>query len=112
MHWPSRPDIIRRQDPRGRRSVTHTILRFKVFAAVASVLGCLAAPAQAQTYPTQPIRIIVPTPAGGIADLVGRTLATKLSEAGKTAVVENRTGGAGVIAADSVAKAQPDGYTL
>jgi tripartite-type tricarboxylate transporter receptor subunit TctC len=92
--------------------VTHTILRFKVVAAIAALLGCLAAAAQAQTYPTQPIRIIVPTPAGGIADLVGRTLATKLSEAGKTAVVENRTGGAGVIAADSVAKAQPDGYTL
>jgi tripartite-type tricarboxylate transporter receptor subunit TctC len=56
--------------------------------------------------------LIVPTPPGGIADLVGRTLAQKLSEAGKTAVVENRTGGAGAIAATAVAKAPPDGYTL
>jgi tripartite-type tricarboxylate transporter receptor subunit TctC len=72
----------------------------------------LAAPAQAQTYPTQPIKLIVATPPGGIADLVGRTLALKLSEAGKTAVVENRTGGAGAIAATAVAKSPPDGYTL
>ncbi len=92
--------------------MTDTLRYFKVFAAVAGLLGCLTAPAQAQTYPSQPIRIIVPTPAGGIADLVGRTLATKLGEAGKTAVVENRTGGAGVIAAEAVAKAAPDGYTL
>jgi tripartite-type tricarboxylate transporter receptor subunit TctC len=72
----------------------------------------LAAPAQAQTYPTQPIKLIVATPPGGIADLVGRTLAQKLSEAGKTAVVENRTGGAGTIGAAAVAKSPPDGYTL
>lgn len=70
------------------------------------------ASAQAQTYPSQPIKFVVPTPAGGIADLVGRTLAQKLSEAGKTAVVENRTGGAGAIAATAVAKSPPDGYTL
>jgi tripartite-type tricarboxylate transporter receptor subunit TctC len=56
--------------------------------------------------------LIVPTPPGGIADLVGRTLAAKLSEAGKTTVVENRTGGAGAIAATAVAKAHPDGYTI
>ena len=83
-----------------------------IIAAVASLIGLFAAPAHAQTYPSQPIKLIVPTPAGGIADLVGRTLAQKLSEAGKTAVVENRTGGAGAIAATAVAKAPPDGYTL
>jgi tripartite-type tricarboxylate transporter receptor subunit TctC len=55
--------------------------------AVASCPGL----ARAQDYPAQPIKIIVATPAGGIADLVGRTLAQKRSEAGKTAVVENRT---------------------
>jgi tripartite-type tricarboxylate transporter receptor subunit TctC len=83
-----------------------------IIAAVASLIGLFAAPAHAQTYPSQPIKLIVPTPAGGIADLVGRTLAQKLSEAGKTAVVENRTGGAGAIAATAVAKAPTDGYTL
>jgi tripartite-type tricarboxylate transporter receptor subunit TctC len=89
----------------GKTSVT-------IIAAVASLIGLFAAPAHAQTYPSQPIKLIVPTPPGGIADLVGRTLAHKLSEAGKTAVVENRTGGAGAIAATAVAKAPPDGYTL
>ena len=49
---------------------------------------------------------------GGVADIVGRTFAQKLTEAGKAAVVENRTGGGGVIAADFVAKSPPDGYTV
>ncbi len=66
----------------------------------------------AQGYPSKPIKIIVATPPGGIADLVGRTFAQKLSEGGKTAVVENRTGAGGALAADVVAKAAPDGYTL
>jgi tripartite-type tricarboxylate transporter receptor subunit TctC len=76
------------------------------------LLAFAIGPAAAQTYPTQPIKIIVATAAGGIADLVARTLAQKLSEGGKTAVVENRTGGAGAIAAEAVAKAPPDGHTL
>ena len=83
--------------------------------------GCLAAlialavaavPARAQDYPTQPIRIIVSPPPGGLGDLVGRTLAQKLSESGKAAVVENRPGAAGAVGADAAAKSPPDGYTL
>ncbi len=69
-------------------------------------------PASAQNYPSQPIKIIVATPPGGIADLVGRTFAQKLSEGGKTALVENRTGAGGALAAEASAKAAPDGYTL
>ena len=65
-----------------------------------------------QAYPSQPIKIMVATPPGGIADLVGRTFAQKLSEGGKTAVVENRTGAGGALAAEVTAKAAPDGYTL
>lgn len=65
-----------------------------------------------QGYPSQPIKIMVATPPGGIADLVGRTLAQKLSEGGKTALVENRTGAGGALAAEATAKAAPDGYTL
>jgi tripartite-type tricarboxylate transporter receptor subunit TctC len=81
----------------------------------AAIVGAMALPAQAQApaqFPTQPIRIIVPTAAGGVADIVGRAFAQKLNEAGHTAVVENKTGAGGAIAADYVAKADPDGYTI
>ena len=74
------------------------------FARLSAVLiaGALAGalPAGAQQYPAKPIKIIVPTAPGGVADIVARTLAQKLGEAGKTAVVENCTGAAGAIAAD------------
>lgn len=68
--------------------------------------------AEAQAYPSQPLKIIVPTAPGGVADIVGRMLAQRLNDGGKTAVVENRTGGGGAIAASFVAKSPPDGYTL
>jgi tripartite-type tricarboxylate transporter receptor subunit TctC len=80
--------------------------------ALACVAGLAQMPASAQSYPSQPIKIVVSTPAGGIADLLARTLAQKLNEAGKTTIVENRTGGGGTIGADAVAKSAPDGYTL
>ena len=98
----------------GCRSVTGEMLvpRRPFAYLVALAVAAWAVPAPAQDYPNQPIKIIVPTPPGGIADLVGRTLAQKLSESGKTAVVENRTGAAGAVSADAVAKAPPDGYTV
>lgn len=79
---------------------------------LAGLVAIGAATAQAQPYPSRPIKIIVATPPGGIADLVGRTLAQKLSESGRTAVVENRTGGGGAIGAEAAANSPPDGYTL
>ena len=86
--------------------------RYRCVTVVLAWLATSAAPAFSETYPSQPIRIVVPTPAGGIADLLSRTLAQKLGESGKTVVVENRTGGSGVIAAETVAKSPSDGYTL
>jgi tripartite-type tricarboxylate transporter receptor subunit TctC len=79
----------------------------------ALVLAFAPGPAAAQDYPRQPIKIIVPLAAGGMADIFARTFAQKVGEAtGATIVVENRTGGGGAIGADAVAKAPADGYTL
>jgi tripartite-type tricarboxylate transporter receptor subunit TctC len=86
-----------------------------MFSAATALVGCFLASAPAalaQTYPSQPIKIVVSLAPGGVADIVARSFAAKLGETGKTAVVENRTGGGGTIGADAVAKSAPDGYTL
>jgi tripartite-type tricarboxylate transporter receptor subunit TctC len=82
-------------------------------------LCCLAvslavsASAGAQEYPNKLVKIVVPFAAGGIADLTVRVVAQKMSESMKQPViVENRPGAGGIVAADAVAKAPPDGYTL
>jgi len=73
----------------------------------------LAASAQAQEYPTRPIRIIVPYPAGGSADLLPRIFAEKLNAKwGQPVLVENRPGAGGNVGAEFAYKAEPDGYTL
>jgi len=79
-------------------------------------LGAMAAfaiAAQAQTFPTRPVRLVVPFPAGGPTDLLARTIAQKLTEAwNQTVVIENKPGAASMIGVDAAAKADPDGYTL
>jgi tripartite-type tricarboxylate transporter receptor subunit TctC len=72
-----------------------------------------ATAAVAQSYPAKPVTFIVPFPPGGGTDISARTVAAKLTEKWKHAVVvENRAGAAGILGADAAAKARPDGYTL
>ncbi|MDW3687499.1 tripartite tricarboxylate transporter substrate binding protein [Cupriavidus sp. CV2] len=69
--------------------------------------------ASAQAYPSKPVRLIVPFPAGGPADVLGRVVGEGLSKAwGQSVLVENKAGAAGTIGVDQAAKAAPDGYTL
>ena len=73
----------------------------------------LAFAAIAQTFPTKPIRIIVPNAADGAADLTARTVGLKLAEAlGQPVIIENKPSAGGIIAAEQVAKSDPDGHTI
>jgi tripartite-type tricarboxylate transporter receptor subunit TctC len=80
--------------------------------AVAAMLAALPS-APAQDYPSRPVKIIVPFPAGGTADVMPRIFAEWLSRKwGQPVIVENRTGAAGNIGAEAAFKSEPDGYTL
>jgi tripartite-type tricarboxylate transporter receptor subunit TctC len=80
---------------------------------IAGLPALLALPARAQAWPTKPLRIIVPFPAGQSTDILARVTAEQLGKAlGQQVIVENRPGAAGSIGADVAAKAAPDGYTL
>jgi tripartite-type tricarboxylate transporter receptor subunit TctC len=82
-------------------------------AALVTVAVAAIRPAQAENWPQRPVRIIVPFAAGGSSDVAGRIVAQRLSDAfGQQFVVENRPGASGVLAAETVARASPDGYTL
>ena len=81
--------------------------------ALSVVLASFCLSSIAQTWPTKPVKMIIPFPPGGTLDFVGRHLAQNLSvQTGQSFIVENRAGGQGMIGADVVAKSNPDGYTL
>lgn len=91
-----------------RRTVLRALLAAGIIGATA-----LSAPARAQTWPEKPIRLVVAFSPGGPTDVIARIIAHKLSERlGQTIVVDNRPGAGGNIAAEQVAKAPADGYTL
>jgi tripartite-type tricarboxylate transporter receptor subunit TctC len=81
--------------------------------AAIALFALTAVAARGDTFPSRPIRIVVPFAAGGATDLIARVVGQKLTESlGQAVVVENRPGASGMIGADLVAKAPPDGYTL
>jgi tripartite-type tricarboxylate transporter receptor subunit TctC len=85
------------------------IRRVLIFLVAALAAGAVSA----QSYPTKPVKLVVGFPAGGPADIFGRTFAQALSTGlGQPVIVENKSGVGGVLGIDSVAKAAPDGYTL
>lgn len=87
--------------------------RFALVAAAAGALAVVAGAAPAQDYPVRPVRLIIDFPVGGPSDVLGRTIAQKLTEAlGQQVVSDNRPGASGSIAYGLAAKAPADGYTL
>ena len=80
---------------------------------MAPAVSPATAVAATDSYPSKPVRLIIPFPPGGSNDIVGRLIATKLSERlGKQVVVDNRGGAGGVLGTEMAAKSEPDGYTL
>ena len=85
----------------------------RIALATLATLLSLTASAQPETYPSRPVRILVPYAPGGVTDIIARHLAPKLQEVlGQAFVVENRPGASGNLALEAAAKAAPDGYTL
>lgn len=88
-------------------------IRVCVFSALLSVIAALPASAQTASYPSRPVRMVVPFPPGGGTDIAARLVVPKISESlGQSIVIDNRGGANGGIGTDIVAKSQPDGYTV
>src|SRR5689334_564822 len=88
-------------------------MRLAMKAVLCIAIACASLGAWPQGYPTRTVTLVVPFAAGGPTDVVGRTLAAAMTKSlGQTVVVENKLGAGGTIAANYVAKANPDGYTV
>jgi tripartite-type tricarboxylate transporter receptor subunit TctC len=106
---------IRKEKRRGimERRKSQLLAVFGMLFVVALLCALPAGVSAADTFPSKPVHIIVPWPAGGANDIVARLLSVKLTERlGKQVIVENRPGAGGIIGTEAVAKADPDGYTL
>jgi tripartite-type tricarboxylate transporter receptor subunit TctC len=86
---------------------------FEIIAAALLAVASVSVTAQAQTFPSRPIRVVIGYPPGGGIDVTGRLIAERLGQQlGQPAIVENKPGAGGQIGADAVSKARPDGHTL
>ncbi len=89
------------------------MLRLSVAFILASIASVLASPSWSQTYPTRPVRMLIPQPPGGTMDTIARALSDYLVRGlGQNIVIDNRSGANGIIAGETIAKSVPDGYTL
>lgn len=99
-----------REGRRDQARVRQRTLKLAIASLAATLLPCIAA---AQKYPDRPIRLLIQSPAGGTADLIGRVIGQKLGESlRQSVVIDNRAGAAGTVSAEITASAVPDGYTL
>lgn len=97
----------------GKAANTAMSVTLIAVAAVFLLLATVSGPLQAQTYPTKPIRLIIPFPPGGGTDILGRIIGQKYAEQlGQPVVPESRPGGAGNIGIEAAARSKPDGYTM
>jgi tripartite-type tricarboxylate transporter receptor subunit TctC len=105
---------IQKRKPASRSQVVKWVLMTAgVFVYVVFFVGAMASTLYAQSYPSKPVRLILPYPAGGATDILGRLVGQKLAEQlGQPFVPENRPGAAGNIGTEIVAKAKPDGYII
>jgi tripartite-type tricarboxylate transporter receptor subunit TctC len=89
------------------------LLKVALAAPVVAAMSGVGKSAMAQAFPSKPLRIVVPFPAGGTTDVIARLVAQRMTETiGQPVLVENRGGAGGTLGADAVAKAAPDGYTM
>src|SRR3977135_806242 len=80
---------------------------------LAALLACVGTGALAQNYPAQPVRVLLPYAAGGVADITARVLAQRLSQTlGQQVIIDNRPSAGQIVATEAAMKAEPDGYTL
>ncbi len=96
-----------------RRPTRRRLLAALAASALPLALGAIALPAQAQPWPSKPVTLVVPFPAGGTTDVLARALADRLGPAlGQPVIVESKPGAGATLGADAVAKSRPDGHTL